>query len=78
MKTKCTSIMKEKSSPKSKVSFVSMQDDKLIRPTDITNQIPDVSLFTKVTNWTPKISLDESIEWLLDECRKEVANDSSR
>lgn len=57
---------------KSKVSIVSEENIDLLRKTDITNQIPDVSRFYNKTGWKPKITLDESMEWLLEEFRKEI------
>lgn len=47
----------------------SRQDKSLMRPTDVTLQIPDVSKFRKKTGWTPRYSLEESIEHLLSEVR---------
>lgn len=41
-------------------------DPKLLRPVDVTKQIPDVSKFTAATGWRPKYSLEESIKFLLD------------
>ena len=57
---------------KSKVPIESRQNPDLLRPVDITLQIPDTKKFYEATKWRPKISLDESIEFLLDECRKRV------
>ena len=48
-------------------------DEKLLRPTDVTLQIPDVSKFSKISNWQPTHSLDDSIDFLLEECRTQVA-----
>lgn len=61
---------------KAKVPIISELDKRLLRNSDITKQIPDVSRFIKMTGWQPKYTLDESIEWLLEECRKEVTNES--
>lgn len=44
----------------------------LLRPADVTLQIPDVSKFTNQTGWKPRYALEESIEYLLDYCRKIV------
>lgn len=44
-------------------------DPKLLRPVDVTMQIPDVSKFRKRTGWYPKYSLSDSIEFLLDHYR---------
>lgn len=58
-----------------KCSINTKQDPILLRPSDITNQIPDIAKFMNKTNWKPTISLEESVKWLLDECRKDVANE---
>ena len=65
-------ILKSKAS----VPIKSVQDPNLMRPIDITNQVPDVTKFNNTTDWRPRYSQDESIEFLLDECRKKVKNDS--
>lgn len=44
-------------------------DKKLLRPTDVTHQIPDCSKFRKATGWTPQIPLKDSLRWLLACCR---------
>lgn len=56
---------------KSTVPIATLEDESLLRKTDITNQIPDVTKFYNKTGWKPKIGLDESMEWLLDYYRKE-------
>lgn len=61
---------------KAKKKIISKVDERLLRPSDITNQIPDVSKFENKTGWKPKISLEESIEWLLNECRQKIARDN--
>jgi GDP-4-dehydro-6-deoxy-D-mannose reductase len=48
-------------------------DSSLLRPTDVTMQIPDVTKFTNETNWKPKYSLEDSVELLLNHCRKIVS-----
>lgn len=55
----------------SKVPIIKYQDPVLLRPIDVTCQIPDCSKFYNTTGWKPKYSLDESIEFLLDHIRKE-------
>lgn len=45
------------------------QDPALMRQTDVTNQIPDCSLFRRITGWEPKIPLRDSLAWLLDHYR---------
>lgn len=42
------------------------QDPSLLRPVDVTLQIPDVTRFTNQTGWKPKYTLKESIKFLLD------------
>lgn len=58
---------------KAKVNIHSFLDESLLRPSDITAQYPDTSRFYLKTGWKPSISLDSSVEWLLDNCRKEVS-----
>lgn len=54
----------------SKVPIFCKQNPKLLRPTDVTNQIVDTSKFKARTGWEPKYTLQQSVEWLLDEMRK--------
>jgi len=58
---------------KAKCEIPSSVDPNLLRPTDVTLQIPDVSKFQNETGWKPKYSFEESVEFLLDYCRKEVS-----
>lgn len=55
---------------KAKVPIKCVQDPKLMRPTDVTNQIVDINKFINATGWKPRYSLEESIKFLLDEVRK--------
>lgn len=57
---------------KARCQIRSRSDESLIRPVDVTLQIPDVSKFTALTGWVPKYSLQESIDHLLEECRQQV------
>ncbi len=57
---------------KAKCEISSRVDPNLLRPTDVTLQIPDVSKFQTETGWKPKYSFEESVELLLEHCRKEV------
>jgi GDP-4-dehydro-6-deoxy-D-mannose reductase len=41
----------------------------LIRPIDVTLQIPDTRKFLSETGFFPEYTLDQSINWLLEECR---------
>jgi len=54
----------------SKLEITCVQKKSLLRPKDVTNQICDTTKFTEATGWTPKYTLDESIEFLLDYWRK--------
>lgn len=45
-------------------------DPNLLRPVDVTLQIPDTSKFDKVTGWLPKYTLEDSINFLLESLRK--------
>ena len=58
---------------KSKVKIKTKVDKGLLRPSDVTLQIPDVTKFESATNWRPKYSFEESVEHLLNHCRKIVA-----
>lgn len=51
----------------------SRQDPALLRPADVTLQIPDTRKFASETGWRPKYSFDESVGYLLDHCRKAVS-----
>lgn len=46
------------------------QDPKLLRPYDVTLQIPDCSKFNDATNWKPSISFEKLMRDLLDWCRE--------
>jgi GDPmannose 4,6-dehydratase/GDP-4-dehydro-6-deoxy-D-mannose reductase len=61
---------------KARVPISSRVDPNLLRPSDITLQIPDVTKFTKQTGWKPKYSFEESIDFLLEYCRKIVAREN--
>lgn len=56
----------------STVTIPSRVDPKLLRPSDVTLQIPCNDKFIQATNWKPKYSFEESVEYLLSHCRKEV------
>jgi len=47
-------------------------DPQLLRPADVTLQIPNVDKFKAATNWEPNFSFDESLEYLLDYWREEA------
>jgi len=45
-------------------------DKKLLRPQDVTLQIPNVKKFIRHTGWVPKVSFQESVKKLLNDCRR--------
>ncbi len=51
------------------------QDPALLRPADVTLQIPDTSKFEQETGWKPRYSFEESVEHLLTYCRKKAAKE---
>ena len=55
-----------------KCEIPSRTDPNLLRPADVTLQIPDTSKFRKETGWKPKYSFEESVNFLLENCRKEI------
>jgi GDP-4-dehydro-6-deoxy-D-mannose reductase len=56
----------------------SQMDQRLLRPTDVTLQIPDTSKFTAATGWIPKYSFDDSVKHLLKHCREAVKMETNR
>lgn len=58
-----------------KVAIPTRLDPRLLRPSDVTLQIPCVDKFVKETGWKPKYSFEESIENLLSYWRHEAGND---
>jgi GDPmannose 4,6-dehydratase/GDP-4-dehydro-6-deoxy-D-mannose reductase len=56
-----------------KTDIPSRVDKSLLRPADVTLQIPDVNKFQKETGWKPKYSFEESVQNLLEHCREVVA-----
>jgi GDPmannose 4,6-dehydratase/GDP-4-dehydro-6-deoxy-D-mannose reductase len=49
------------------------QDQTLLRPADVTLQIPNVERFIAATGWKPKYSFDESLAHLLEYWRRKAA-----
>lgn len=47
-------------------------DPDLLRPVDVTLQIPDTSKFIKQTGWKPRYTFEESVAFLLEHCRKAI------
>ena len=60
---------------KSTASFPCRVDSKLLRPTDVTLQIPNTEKFTRVTGWTPRYDFEESIDLLLEYWRQRCRDD---
>lgn len=54
---------------KARVNIVSEVNPSLLRPSDVTLQIPDCSKFKSQTGWVPKYTFEESVEHLLESCR---------
>ena len=50
-------------------------DPALLRPTDVTLQIPSTEKFETATGWKPQYSFEESVAFLLDHWRGEVARE---
>ncbi len=55
-----------------KVPIISTQDTTLLRPVDVTRQVPDTTKFDTISEWKPKYTIEESVQWLLDTYRKEL------
>lgn len=47
-------------------------DPTLLRPSDVTLQIPDTTKFTAATGWKPQYSFEESLRYLLEYWRKKI------
>lgn len=50
-------------------------DPALLRPSDVTLQIPDTTKFRKATGWESKYTFKESMKHLMDHWRKEIAKE---
>jgi GDP-4-dehydro-6-deoxy-D-mannose reductase len=50
-------------------NIVSQVDPALLRPVDVTLQVPEVSRFLDVSGWKPKYSIEESVDFLLNHYR---------
>lgn len=57
---------------KANLPIVSTVDENLLRPVDVTLQVPDVTKFIEAADWKPKYSIEESVEFLLEHYRKIV------
>jgi GDPmannose 4,6-dehydratase/GDP-4-dehydro-6-deoxy-D-mannose reductase len=56
----------------SRVPIRSRVDPALLRPADVTLQVPDVTRFARATGWRPRIAFEESVRDLLEESRRRV------
>lgn len=54
-----------------KCKIISSTDPTLMRPVDVTLQIPSVEKFYQRTKWTPKYTLEDSVKLLLDHYRSQ-------
>jgi GDPmannose 4,6-dehydratase/GDP-4-dehydro-6-deoxy-D-mannose reductase len=61
-----------------KVAIPSRVDPALLRPSDVTLQIPDTTKFVEATGWKPKYSFEESVKYMLDYWRARVCSDKLR
>lgn len=55
---------------KARVKITSKVDPNLLRPSDVTLQIPNCDKFCNATGWQPRYNFEESVEHLLDYWRK--------
>jgi GDPmannose 4,6-dehydratase/GDP-4-dehydro-6-deoxy-D-mannose reductase len=60
---------------KARVAIASRLDERLLRPADVTLQLPDISKFLGATGWKPKHDVNSSIDLLLDYWRGRVAQE---
>lgn len=61
---------------KARVPITCRVDPALLRPADVTLQIPDTTKFTQATNWMPRVSFEESVQHLLDYWRVRVRQEN--
>jgi nucleoside-diphosphate-sugar epimerase len=54
------------------------EDPRLLRPADVTLQIPDVRKFVEATGWRPVYTFEESLEHLLNYWRRKVRMEQNR
>jgi nucleoside-diphosphate-sugar epimerase len=47
-------------------------DPKLLRPSDVTLQVPCVDKFRKATGWKPRYPFEQSVDLLLEHWRKKI------
>jgi GDPmannose 4,6-dehydratase/GDP-4-dehydro-6-deoxy-D-mannose reductase len=59
-----------------KTPIPSRVDPALLRPADVTLQIPATEKFEAATGWAPRYSFADSVSFLLDHCRREAAREA--
>ncbi len=64
-------VFLEKLLLKARVPITTQLNSDLLRPKDVTLQVPDITKFNSKTGWRPQYSIDESIDFLLDHYRSE-------
>lgn len=52
-----------------------VEDKALLRPVDVTRQVPDTSKFYELTGFEPEYTLEDSVQFLLENARKVVSNE---
>ena len=62
----------------SKVKIKTRLDENLLRPADVTLQIPDTKKFKDATGWKPKYSFEDSVLYLLNYWRANVEREDSK
>ncbi len=50
----------------------------LLRPSDVTLQVPDTSKFYQTTGWKPTTPFADSVKFLLDTCRRKVVAEAAQ
>lgn len=63
---------------KAKCTIPSRVDPGLLRPTDVTLQIPDTSKFERKTGWFSQYSFAETVDHLLEHCRNQVKMEAQK
>jgi len=51
-------------------------DPDLLRPVDVTMQIPNTTKFEKHTGWSPQYSFEDSVKFFLEEVRRDVCHEN--
>jgi GDPmannose 4,6-dehydratase/GDP-4-dehydro-6-deoxy-D-mannose reductase len=60
-----------------KTPIPSRVDPALLRPADVTLQVPATERFEQATGWKPRYSFEESVSFLLDHWRREIAKEAA-